>query len=296
MDFQCVYCRSFCPTYCYPTHRRDFSCHNTRCLGHPPVGPPFSSPYYEQYSSMSRSVYIQTQEGEPSRGLAGGQDRVEFAAPRTPRRPPPPPPLPPLPPHIQYFLQGLRSPRDLGAAPRRPRDDSFTRRPKGHEYRRGRWRSSQAGPVLNQSAAQMLQDQPSLSRIKRGLYVGNLACVETPGFLESMNITAVVSVLSRRPGGHPSHPLNRAIPFEDQLFLRVRDELEQDLVQHFPGVCDFIDKRLVRSNQSLVVAVYTLTWQSLSQVSQFHLAFLRIRHRQPLQPGRAAQAVHSLYR
>lgn len=246
MDFQCVYCRSFCPTSCYPTHRQAFSCHNTHCAGHAPVlNPHFFSPH-EQHSPMSRGACSKGQEGELSR-LPGGQDRLAAAIDN--KRPAP---LPlPLPPHIQiqYFLHGIRSPCDQGD--HRPRDGSLTRRTKAHEYRKGHWRASQAGPAWNQSVVQMLRDQPSISRIKRDLYIGNLACVDTPGFLESMKITSVVSVLSHRRGGHPSHPLHSAIPFEDQLFLKVRDENDQDILQHFPGVCDFIDKRLVRSNPSL---------------------------------------------
>lgn len=60
-----------------------------------------------------------------------------------------------------------------------------------------------------------------------------------------MKITAVVSVLTRRRGEDPNHPLNKAIPFDNQLFLKVQDHHSQDIIQHFPGVCDFINKRLV---------------------------------------------------
>lgn len=267
MDFQCVYCNSFCPTSCYPTHRQAFSCHNTHCAGHKPVPTPHLFSPHELHPSMRRGAYVQWQEGKPNR-LVGGQDRLAAAADNAQ---PAPLPLPPPPPHIQYFLHGIRSPRDRGN--HRNHDGSPTRRPKAHEYRKGRWRASQAGPAWNESTVQMLRDQPSISRIKRGLYVGNLACVDTPGFLESMKITSVVSVLSRRRGGHPSHPLHSAIPFEDQLFLKVRDECDQDILQHFPGVCDFMDKRLVRSNQSLSAPAVRLSLRWIPSSPSTHLAF-----------------------
>lgn len=227
MDFYCVFCGVICPTYCYPTHKEDFACHNVQCSGHAPVTTPLSSP---QNPHLNGGGQIQGQElSKISNGVVGDHNQITATQPAAP----------PPPPHIQYFLHGIKSPREqsshLGAY----------KGSKSHEYHKGRWRMSQVGPVRTQSAAQVLKNQPSMSKIKKGLYVGNLACIKTEGFLETMGITAVVSVLTRPRGADPTHPLNKAIALEDQLFVKAYDHPSQDIIQHFPGACEFIDKRLV---------------------------------------------------
>lgn len=90
------------------------------------------------------------------------------------------------------------------------------------------------------------QNLPSISEVQPGLFIGDIFCITDHDLLKTMGITAVVSVISRRPSSNPDHPLNLAIPLRDQLFLKATDCLEQNLAQYFPGACDFINKRLVR--------------------------------------------------
>lgn len=93
--------------------------------------------------------------------------------------------------------------------------------------------------------------KPSMTMILEGLYVGDAACVEDEKFLRANGINAVVTVLVQPVSSSPVHPLLRVVPLHDRLFVRARDTTTQDMMQFFPGVCKFIDKRLVsRSNSS----------------------------------------------
>lgn len=217
-----MFCSWICPTYCYPSHKEQFSCHNEQCPGHAPVNTQLLLPPTIQCGQI---------QGRPelSWNLGSQIDEQAYISGRAP-----------LPPHIQYLLHGINSPRDQ-TNQSQPTVDRST----GHEHHKRQHSTSQVDPVWNQSTAQVLRTQPSISRIKRGLYIGNLACIKTEGFLERMKITAVVSALTHRRGHDQNYPLNKAIPFDNQLFLKVYDHPSQDIIQHFPGVCEFIDKRLV---------------------------------------------------
>lgn len=226
MDFHCVFCSAICPTHCYPTHKKEFACHNAQCSGHAPVTTQF---YLPPNPPLNGGGQWPRQELSSIPGSTGDHGPIVVTQQA----------VPPPPPHVQYFLHGIKVPRDK-ASQRNVHKES--RNQEFHTRQLRRW---QTGPVRTQSAVHMLKSQPSISRIKKGLYVGNLACIQTEGFLESMGITAVVSVLTRPRGADPTHPLHRVIPLEDQLFVKAYDHPSQDLIQHFPGACDFIDKRLV---------------------------------------------------
>lgn len=95
--------------------------------------------------------------------------------------------------------------------------------------------------------------EPWMSEIVDGVFLGNLASVQhrdSDLLLKKMGITAVITVLSRPVSSTPNHPLLRTIPLKDRLFLRAEDTLNQDLLQFLPGVCDFIDQRLVGTHQT----------------------------------------------
>lgn len=100
----------------------------------------------------------------------------------------------------------------------------------------------QAWPGEDVAAAEKL---PSITMVAEGLCVGNPACVESEVFLREMGITAVITVLDEPVSTSRHHPLVRTIPLEDRLFLRASDVPTQDMIQFFPGVCNFIDRRLV---------------------------------------------------
>lgn len=87
--------------------------------------------------------------------------------------------------------------------------------------------------------------KPSISEIEPGLYLGNKACVEDEKFLRKMGITAVITVMSQPVSNKQNHPLVRTIPLQDRFFVQAVDDDLQDIIQYFPGACDFIDKRLV---------------------------------------------------
>lgn len=231
MSFQCAHCFSFCPLGCFAMHKEAFSCHIQFCPGTTVMPPQLIASIYYQMAQIAQQI---RQGPEPSNIQhlvlsQYGYTMVGFL-------PPPPPPM-----HIQYLINGMYSPvnHDIGQT-------AF----KTQEYKQGEFKSSETGPVWRQSAAEMLKKQPSISRIKKGLYIGNLACIQTEGFLEAMGITAVVTVLSRHPGHSADSPLDAAIPLEDQLYIQANDHRSEDIIQHFPVVCEFINKRLVSSSLS----------------------------------------------
>lgn len=105
--------------------------------------------------------------------------------------------------------------------------------------------------VLSDDKAEDLK--PSISEIEDGLYLGNLASVQGKDadlFLKKMGITCVITVLSHPVSSVPNHPMLRTIPLKDRLFLRAEDTPYQDLIQYFPGACEFIDQKLVRKHQT----------------------------------------------
>lgn len=100
----------------------------------------------------------------------------------------------------------------------------------------------------------------SLGEIMPGLFVGNMACVESERALKEFKITAVVSVVSRYrkrfptphfphdPLGRRSHPLERLFDVKDRLTFFVDDTRSDNVFRYFEGACEFIDRRLSQAS------------------------------------------------
>lgn len=86
--------------------------------------------------------------------------------------------------------------------------------------------------------------RPSISEIEPGLFLGDIRCVSA-SFLQEKGITAVVTVRRSPIMDDFNSRMRKTIPLKDRLFLNAEDAHWQDLVQYFPGACDFIDRRLV---------------------------------------------------
>lgn len=105
-----------------------------------------------------------------------------------------------------------------------------------------------------------LSNDVSVDEITPGLFVGNMACVESETVLKQLKITAVVSVVSkhRRPFPQPStpyglmarsqHPLEKLFDVEDRLVVFVDDTRSDNIFRHFEGVCEFVDYQLHRAS------------------------------------------------
>lgn len=101
-----------------------------------------------------------------------------------------------------------------------------------------------------------LSNDISVDEVITGLFVGNMACVESERALKQLKITAVVSVVSkhRRPFPQPStpyglmgrsqHPLEKLFDVEDRLVVFVDDTRSENIFRHFEDACEFIDYQL----------------------------------------------------
>ena len=88
----------------------------------------------------------------------------------------------------------------------------------------------------------------SISKIESGLFVGDMACVESEACLKFHNITAVISVachseLASTDSLSPTHPLKKFDP-KNRLTIRAGDIKSANLVKELPGVCSFISRHL----------------------------------------------------
>lgn len=100
----------------------------------------------------------------------------------------------------------------------------------------------------------------SIDEITPGLFVGNMACVESERVLKQLKITAVVSVVSKHRGPFPQpstpyglmgrnqHPLEKLFDLEDRLVVFVDDTRSDNIFRHFEGACEFIDCQLHRAS------------------------------------------------
>lgn len=96
----------------------------------------------------------------------------------------------------------------------------------------------------------------SVDEITPGLFVGNMACVESERTLRQLKITTVVSVVSkyRNPFPQPStqygttrcrrHPLEKLYNLEDRIVIFVDDTRSDNIFRHFEGACEFISHQL----------------------------------------------------
>lgn len=99
----------------------------------------------------------------------------------------------------------------------------------------------------------------SVDEITPGLFVGNMACVESERVLKQLKITAVVSVVSKHRGPFPKpstpyglmarsqHPLEKLFDVEDHLVILVNDTRSDNIFRHFEGACEFIEYQLHRA-------------------------------------------------
>ncbi|KAL1870228.1 hypothetical protein Daus18300_005293 [Diaporthe australafricana] len=97
----------------------------------------------------------------------------------------------------------------------------------------------------------------SVDEIVPGLFLGNMACVESEKVLTELEITAVVSVVSerRRPfpqtstsygllGRRRPHTLEKLFGIENRLVIFADDRSSDNIFRHFDSACHFIDHRL----------------------------------------------------
>lgn len=104
-----------------------------------------------------------------------------------------------------------------------------------------------------------LSNGVSVDEITPGLFVGNMACVESERALKRLKITAVVSAVSKHRGPFPQpstpyglmgrrqHPLEKLFDMEDRLVVFVDDTRSDNIFRHFEGACEFIDYQLHRA-------------------------------------------------
>lgn len=96
----------------------------------------------------------------------------------------------------------------------------------------------------------------SVDEITSGLFVGNMACVESESALKQLGITAVVSVVSKYRKQFPQsstqyspwtrylHPLERLYDLRDRHVIYVDDRVSDNVFRHFEDACEFIDYKL----------------------------------------------------
>lgn len=100
----------------------------------------------------------------------------------------------------------------------------------------------------------------SVGEVMPGLFIGNMACVESESALKQLNITAVVSVVSRYrkqfpppespydSSGRQRHPLEKLFDVRDRLTIFVDDSRSDNIFRYFEGACGFIDRRLSQAS------------------------------------------------
>lgn len=110
----------------------------------------------------------------------------------------------------------------------------------------------------------MHHDQPSqdisVDEITPGLFVGNMACVESESVLKQLKITAVVSVVSkyRKPFpqtntpkgliGPRRHALEKLFNLQDRVVIFVDDTRSDNIFRYFESACQFIDHQLQQAS------------------------------------------------
>lgn len=107
----------------------------------------------------------------------------------------------------------------------------------------------------------------SVDEITSGLFVGNMACVESESALNQLGITAVVSVVSnhRKPFPQSStqygpwtrrlHPLEKLYNVRDRLVIFVDDTPSDNIFRHFEGACEFIDYKMRKTSGMVQVGL-----------------------------------------
>lgn len=100
----------------------------------------------------------------------------------------------------------------------------------------------------------------SIDEVTPGLFVGNMACVESESALKQLKITAVVSVVSkyRKPFPQPNtpngltgprrHPLEKLFNLHDRVAIFVDDTRSDNIFRYFEDACQFIDHQLRRAS------------------------------------------------
>lgn len=218
----CKFCSSVCPLECLPTHWNQYICHNPACFAHAPSNIDRTNPYRQRSASPKPVSQSCTQSN--AFGSA---------------------------PTLNKLLTAPLS------------------EPTQKEHNRG---DNRTGPNLIQNGktislknalqpaprpnemAYLFQasDTPSISQIVPGLFIGNIACVDSESLLKLYNISAVISVISRRllpfpkslvPDDEPGpHPLEKLFAIKDRMVIISEDCCSANLIQHFDGACEFIHR------------------------------------------------------
>lgn len=243
-SFYCLWCGTGCPVACYPRHCDKFTCHNTKCIKHGPV----PSNYLKEEMALI-PVSQSTHSANQARSLISHNPTnnlhpSSFLNPASN--------LNLLNTHHNIIATGCgKPPNATGKGITNPGQRATYLFPN-----HGFCNNISATPAQvwldakPTKSAKPAAQKPSISQIEEGLFVGNIACVQDQDFLTQMGITAVITILSRPVSNNPNHPLLQTIPLKDRLFLKAEDVTSQDLIQYFPGACEFIDKRLVRTFRS----------------------------------------------
>ena len=142
----------------------------------------------------------------------------------------------------------------------------------------------------------VVNDKPSMSEIKPGLFLGNYASSWDITGLTQNHIAAIVSVVDTT-AEEWDLPANRdLVPKDRHLIIPCFDSATQDLLQHLAGACDFIDAHksddspgnvLVHclkgvSRSATVVIAYLMRSHSLS----LDRAFKNVKKARGIRPNR----------
>ena len=87
-------------------------------------------------------------------------------------------------------------------------------------------------------------DEPSISQIIPGLYIGNVSASLDSSVLEANNITTVVSLVKDHWGLWKKAPYTELITVGHHVWIESTDSGTQDLLRHMAPVCDFIEHML----------------------------------------------------
>lgn len=77
-----------------------------------------------------------------------------------------------------------------------------------------------------------------------GLFVGSIKCLLDDRFIQEKGITSIISVLTSPLSDDGDAPIKK-IPLQERFQIQIKDSKKEDIVQHFPGASDWIDRRLV---------------------------------------------------
>lgn len=220
--FYCVFCGSGCRVACFPTHCEKYTCHNPFCSAHGPVLQDAPQEKTTSASTGCRNGNLGQQSNDTS-FVSQADDAATGLAHQ------------PDDPSVSHGLAADISPH------------AYLFSKTATTSTMGQYNEIIPSGRSKSEEIQMIRSpdmEPSITEVEPGLFVGNIHCIKER-FLREMGITAVVTFYtSPISDKHDSH-MRQTIPLKTRLFLKAVNSKKQDLIQYFPGACEFIDRRLV---------------------------------------------------